>query len=138
MKDRRKAKSEFRAIDEDMGIFKRGVVDVRLHLTPLRRQSSRDDFICVGLVQDAEVEVVFPGRRKGMTGPLENQLIAIKKEAKASALPSIPVRARGTWRTRIIELDDLERQRVYQFLVSEWTIPGPNGAEVTYGEQPKL
>ena len=121
---------------EDSGIFKTGVVDVRMDLSPSRRRSSRGDLICIGFFEAAEVEVVFPGRRREETGPLEGELWRITRQARTASEARLPFEARGVWRTRVVDSDAVEVKRIYQFLVAQWSIRNADGLLTTYGEPP--
>jgi len=148
MQDRRNSEGLYSAIEEDIGLFKSGVVDVRIDVTPMRRTTSRGDLLCVGYLKDVEIEVVFPGRRRGDTGPLEAQLDRALKIRSDEALSKnrpmpmpmhvrYPLRARGTWRTRLIGLAEDEVERRYQFLAANWVIRDTAGLEKRFGEAPR-
>lgn len=135
MKDRR-SQDPPTPLREDHGIFKTGVVEVRLDLAPMSRTASRGDLVCIGHIADAEVEVVFPGRRQSETGPLKTELGRVAK-GKSGRTGRLPVRLRGIWRTRLIALDDVESIRMYQFLVSEWVLRNAQGLDTSFGEPPR-
>ncbi len=134
--ERRSLASKSSPLEDDRGIFKTGVVDVRVDLSPSRRRSSRGDLVFVGFFETAEVEVVFPGRRRTETGPLEEELWRVARRARTSSAARMPFEARGVWRTRVIESDAVEVTRIYQFLVAQWTIRNADGLSTTYGEPP--
>lgn len=134
--ERRSLESKPSPLEEDSGIFKTGVVDVRLDLSPSRRQSSRGDLICIGFFEDTEVEVVFPGRRCEDTRPLQSELGRIARRARTRSAARMPFQARGVWRTRVMETDEVEVTRIYQFLVAEWTLRNEDGLFTTYGAPP--
>ncbi len=48
----------------------------------------------------------------------------------------MPFEARGVWRARIMESDEVEVKRIYQFLVAEWTLRNEEGLFTTYGAPP--
>ena len=79
MQNRRNSEVVFSAIEEDIGLFKSDVVDVRIDVSPMRRTTSRGDLLCVGFLKDVEIEVVFPGRRRRDTGPMEAHLSYARK-----------------------------------------------------------
>ena len=137
MRERRSLEPDPSPLKEDRGIFKTGVVDIRLDLSPLRRRSSRGDLVCIGFIEDTEVEVVFPGRRAADTGPLDAELSHTVRRARSGQGARLPLRARGIWRSRVVELDKSEAKRVYQFLVAEWTLRNTAGLDTTYGELPR-
>ena len=148
MQDRRNSEVVFSAIEEDIGLFKSGVVDVRIDVTPMRRITTRGDLLCVGYLKDVEIEVVFPGRRRRDTGPMEAALDRSMKLRTKEALSKnrpmpmaihvrYPLRARGTWRTRLVGLEEDEVERRYQFLTASWTIRDAAGLEKSFGELPQ-
>lgn len=102
----------------------------------MSRTSSRGDLVCIGYIGDAEVEVVFPGRRQSETGPLKTELGRVTK-GKSGRAGRLPIRLRGIWRTRLISLDDVESKRMYQFLVSEWVLRNTQGLDTSFGEPPR-
>ena len=147
MPDRRQTSGDVCPKSEDWGIFKNSVVSIRLALSPLRRETSRGDLLCVGFLDDARVEVVFPGRRRKEASTLEDELdqFARKETAAAQsrgfAVPHairlrFPLYAEGIWRTRLDEADDDELERVYQFMAARWTFQTAEGAEMSSGEPP--
>lgn len=134
MPERRKDHSDICAIKEDRGIFKTGVVRVRLDVTPLRRKTSRGDVLCIGFFEESEIDVVIPGRRSLESGPLTAQLDkmvqAASREAARQKRPPypptalrFPLDAEGIWRIRI-EDEQEQIERRYQFLLSSWTVHG--------------
>jgi len=140
MHDRRNSELLYSAIEEDMGLFKSGVVDVRIDVSPMRRTTSRGDLLCVGYLKDVEIEVVFPGRRRRDTGPLEAELDRALKNRTKEALSKnrpmpvpmhvrYPLRAHGTWRTRLLGLEEDKVERRYQLLVANWMIRDAAGLE---------
>ncbi len=134
--ERRSLESKSSPLKEDIGLFKTGVVDVRLDLSPSRRHSSRGDLICIGFFENTEVEVVFPGRRCEDARPLESELGRIARRARTRSAARMPFQARGVWRARIMESDEVEVKRIYQFLVAEWTLRNDDGLLTTYGAPP--
>ncbi len=148
MHDRRTSEAPYSAIEEDIGLFKSGVVDVRIDVSPMRRTTTRGDLLCVGYLKEVEIEVVFPGRRRRETGPLEVELDQTLKRQTKNALAKnrpmplpmhvrYPLRARGTWRTRLLGEDTDEVERRYQFLIAHWTIRDAAGMEKNFGEPPQ-
>ncbi|MEM6384820.1 MAG: hypothetical protein AAF718_01160 [Pseudomonadota bacterium] len=119
---------------EDRGLYKSAVVDVSLTLTPFSKRSSRGDHIYMGAINGTDVEVVFPGRRAEKIDALRHAFS--KKKAAKPGDASLKFQARGVWRTRLVERDGMETERVYQFLVSEWIVPSDNGEGVLFGEPP--
>lgn len=148
MHDRRNSEGLYSPINEDIGLFKSGVVDVRIDVSPMRRTTSRGDLLCVGYLKDVEIELVFPGRRRRDTSPLETQLDRALKLRSNEALSKnrpmpmpihvrYPLRARGTWRTRLVGLDEDEVERRYQLLIASWVIRDAAGLEKQFGEAPR-
>ena len=141
MPERRKAKSENTALKEDRGIFKTGVVRVRLDVTPLRRKTSRGDLLCIAYIEDSEVDLIIPGRRCRDCGPLVRHLDSLvhtanreaaqaKRPPRPHTMLRFPLVADGVWRVRVEdEKEQIERR--YQFLMSSWTVHGQS-----FGGQP--
>lgn len=121
-------------LDEDRGIFKGEPVEVSLSLTPFFKESKRGDLIFMGVIDSAEVEIVFPGRRKAEVGALKTAVSRHHIASKGET--NFPFQARGIWRTRLVEGDAANAQRVYQFLVSEWVIFHDDGEGTTFGAPP--
>lgn len=136
MEDRRSQDPDPSPLREDRGIFKTGVVEVRLELAPMSRTTSRGDLACIGYIGDADVEVIFPGRRQSETGSLKAELARVAS-GKSGQAGRLPIRLRTIWRTRIIELDDVESKRIYQFLASEWVVRNRRGLDTNFGEPPR-
>ena len=131
---------------EDRGIFKTGTVEVRLEMTALHRKTKRGDILFVGFLDGTEVEVIFPGRRSVVTAPLISDISRFVSQVQRAAsqakkpAPDVteiryPLRAKGTWRSRLLG-DDNDFERKFQFLVAQWVIPGPNGTERHFGDLP--
>ena len=147
MSDRRRDPEDICPKTEDWGIFKNMTVLVRLDLTPLRRETSRGDLLCIGYLDDSRVEVVFPGRRRDAAAILETELDHfLRSENTAAQLRGAPIRhaaklrfplmAEGTWRTRLGDTDEDEVERIYQFMVASWTLLDHTGREQSFGEAP--
>lgn len=147
MSDRREDPKDVTPRTEDFGIFKNSIVSVQVDVTPLRRNTSRGDLLCAGYVDDARIEVVFPGRRreaaKAIEGELDRILRAENSAAQSRGLPMphainlrLPLKAEGTWRIRMVEADEEEWERVYQFMAARWTYCDQHGQEHSFGEPP--
>ena len=147
MPDQRKPLEDVSPLSEDWGIFKDSVVSVQLHLTPLRRETSRGDLLCIGFLGDARIEVLFPGRRRRAAIPLEKELDAfLRAETTAAASKGLaaphavtlrfPLNAEGIWRVRLNEADEDEVERVYQFLAARWKVRTQSGEDKEFGESP--
>ncbi len=132
---RRNRSSDTCDLKEDQGIFKTGVVDVRLELAPLHKRSKRGDLIVAGLIDGVDIEVVFPGRRERATGPLMAEMAHRAARTAVLTHALLPISARGIWRTRLIDPTDFRRARIYQFLAAEWQL---EDSGQTYGEPPKV
>ena len=133
--------------NEDWGIFKGSIVTVQLHLTPLRRSTTRNDLLCVGFLGGTRVEVVFPGRRRkdavALEADLDAYLRAKSRAARAKGLQAphvisirFPLSAEGVWRVRLDEAGDDDVERVYQFMAARWTWLDPEGGQKSSGETP--
>lgn len=119
---------------EDQGLFRSCPVDISLTLLPFSKKSSRGDLIYIGKIDGSEVEVLFAGRRAMDLGPLRR---AMRRHIKAPNSDSgIILNAKGVWRTRLVPLNDVETDRIYQFVVAEWSIPNENGGGTVFGEPP--
>ena len=147
MSDRRDDPEDITPKSEDWGIFKDSNVTVQLEVTPLRRETSRGDLLCAGYLDDARIEVVFPGRRREAAKTVEAELDRVFRAEKAAAqsrgLPMphainlrLPLAVEGTWRTRMVEAEEEEWERVYQFMVARWTFRDQHGQEISFGEPP--
>ncbi len=147
MPERRQEASDLSQIDEDWGIFKSSIVTVKMALTPLRRETGRGDLLCIGYLDDTRVEVVFPGRRRQAASTLEVELDHFLRahnsaaQSKGQPLPHaanlrFPLRAEGTWRTRLSETEDDEFERVYQFMAARWTFRDQFGQDQSDGGPP--
>ncbi len=147
MSDRRSPPEDVSPLTEDWGIFKNAVVTVQLSLTPLRKETSRGDLLFIADLDGARVEVVFPGRRRKDAVALEAELDHFQRQeariARSKGAPPphsanlrFPLRADGTWRTRLVETDQDEWQRVYQFLAASWSYNDQYGEEAVFGDLP--
>ncbi len=145
MPERRTLDDDNPDLREDRGIFKTGVVTVSLDVTPLRRKTSRGDILCVGFMNDVEIDVIFPGRRTSACKPLlvyldkmvnaARQLARRQKRLSPQPLDiRYTITAEGTWRVRTVETDNIPERR-YQFLAARWTIQDRNGERV-FGDLP--
>ena len=143
---RRKSERRNSAALDDAGLFKTGVVEIDIKLTPLRKRTSRGDLLFVGFMSETEVDVIFPGRRAGQTGPLLDVLDTMLRKANQAALnhnrplPAVyglqfPLRCQGYWRVSIRDDDDTLDRR-FQFLVARWTITAPDGTQQSFGDAP--
>ena len=128
---------------EDSRLFGRGVVEVGLELTPLRKSSSRGDVLFVGFISGVEIEVIFPGRRRAAITPLTAKLdrlsrVVTKMKTQPQSLYDLrySVRALGSWRNNTFEDKDGALERRHQFLVARWSFLDADGTERTYGEVP--
>lgn len=147
MPDRRDQLSVDPDLKEDAGIFKGGVVDVAFEVTPLRKRTTRGDMLVMGFINGVGIEVIFPGRRRASTGPLLSRLDHLVRQANREAqqakkpTPSMmqirfPLKAQGTWRTRIHRDPHDIVERTHQLLVARWTMRDGAGIERTYGDPP--
>ena len=147
MPDERQPIEDVTPSTEDWGIFKDSVVTVPFHLTPLRRETSRGDLMCIGFLEDTRIEVIFPGRRRRSAAALEKELdIFLQEERKAAlsrgqAAPHavtlrFPLYAEGIWRVRLNEDEEDEFARVYQFVAARWSYYNHLGEDQNMGESP--
>lgn len=147
MADHRPTDTDLSPEEEDWGTFKSSVVTVKMALTPLRRETNRGDLLCIGYLDEKRIEVLFPGRRRSAACSLERELDHFLRaqntaaQSKGQPLPHaanlrFPLRAEGTWRTRLSETDDDEFERVYQFLAARWTYRDQFGNDHSDGGAP--
>ena len=148
MPNQQKRAEDVSPLSEDWGIFGDSVVSIEIHLTPLRRETTRGDLLCIGFIGDARIEVLFPGRRRRAAIPLEKELDAFMREenrraaSRGLAAPHavklrFPLKAEGIWRVRLQEAEEDELERVYQFLAARWKLRTHRGEDKEYGESPK-
>ncbi len=147
MPDRRDQLSVVPDLKEDSGLFKGGVVEVAFEVTPLRKRTTRGDMLVMGFISGVEIEVIFPGRRRASTGPLLSRLDQLVRQANREAqqakrpAPSMtqiryPLKAQGTWRTRIHRDPHDIVDRTHQFLIARWMMRDGAGIERVYGDPP--
>ncbi len=147
MTDRRLEYTDATPMSEDWRIFKNAIVSVKLHLTPLKRETSRGDLLYVGYQDDTRIEVVFAGRRREMAQALELELGHFLKAENAAALSKgralphaatlrFPLHVEGAWRTRLAEVGDDEWERIYQFMAARWSFNDHRGVDQVSGDAP--
>ena len=146
MKDRRRDASDISAQLEDLGLFKTGLVEVPVELTPRITRTYRQDLMVTGLVKgQLEIDVIFAGRRLQDAAPLLATLRKLKQEALATAAakgvlpPDLltirsPVKIEGSWRPRFLRDKSGWETRTYQLLAARWAVVGRDGV-VTVGGQ---
>ncbi len=147
MPDQRLPLEDVSPSSEDWGIFKDSVVNVQIHLTPLRRETSRGDLMSVGFLDETRIEVIFPGRRRRAAVAFEKELDVFMRNETSAALSKglvkphavtlrFPIFAEGIWRVRLNEADEDEFERVYQFVAARWTFRNHKGQDQELGESP--
>lgn len=130
--------------EEDSRLFTSGPVDIEIELAPLTRVSSRNDFVCVGFIGQAEIEVIIAGRRRAAVTPLVSKLDWLARKAKKND-PSptalldarCRIRAMGSWRKVISEESMGLLERRHQFLVARWKFVDIDGIERSFGAAPE-
>ncbi len=120
-------------ISEDTGLFRKGLTQVRVQLTPRIGENGRGDWIVSAILpQGQEVEVVFAGRRAAAAKPLKQELLSmwllecqrVSRKGKKTADPRdvrLSVLIEGGWRT-IFNRDyaGMETRR-FQLIAARWT-----------------
>lgn len=128
----------------DERVFQNGVVRVMVDVTPEFRQSPQGDVMLRGYIGGKEIEVVFPGTRRGAALQLAQRLRRSVDLAKASARAGAPkaadlrqkLQVDGVWRVRLLA----ERQgmpvRRFQLVAARWRYRGADGVVHVDGTMP--
>lgn len=130
---------------EDGGLFKGGVVQVKLVLVPVFETTSRGDCSVRGFsAEGKDVTVIVAGRRRPHFQSLYDQLRYMYAQAhyqdsmrgiRMRNVNSIqlPVQCEGTWRARMT-LDEHGREtRDIQFMMARWAFQRHDGQTLTFG-----
>ncbi len=148
MTNRRRPPSEITPLIEDTGLFKREVRDVVVELIPVTNRSSRGDLIVQGIVRpEAEIEVVFAGRRLNEAVALVERMKVLRAQAVRTATNGqeamanirrmrLPVQVRGAWRLRFERDDSGWEVKSYQLLAAQWAFTDLDGYKRTCGWPP--
>ncbi len=135
---------------EDSGLFKGGIVQVKLALVPVFETSSRGDCTVRGFsAEGKDVTVIVAGRRRPHFQSLYDQLRYMYAQAhyqdnirglRMRNVNSIqlPVQCEGTWRARMT-LDEHGREtRSIQFMMARWAFQRHDGQTLTFGTAARL
>lgn len=148
MKNRRRPAVQITPLIEDSGLFKREVRDVLVELVPVFSRNNRGDLVVKGIVQpNAEVEVVFAGRRLREAASLVERMKKLRMQGARSALNGheamnqisrlrLPVRVRGTWRLRFEPDASGWEMKSYQLIAAQWGFTDLEGYTVLAGWPP--
>ncbi len=148
MTNRRRSVLQITPLIEDAGLFKREVRDVPLELVPVISRNNRGDLVVKGIVQpDAEIEVVFAGRRMREAAGLVAQLKKLRVQGVRTAMNGheamnnirrlrLPVQVRGTWRLRFDRDASGWEVKSYQLLAAQWAFADADGYTVLCGWPP--
>ncbi|KIC11982.1 hypothetical protein RA19_05010 [Leisingera sp. ANG-M1] len=149
MTNRRKPASQITPQYEDSGLFKREVRDVEVELVPVFSRNSRGDLVVKGIVKpEAEVEVVFAGRRTRDAAGLVERMKKLRTQGVRTALNGheamaqvrrlrLPVKVRGTWRLRFVADTSGWDLKTYQLLAAQWAFADLDGVTVCAGSPPE-
>ncbi|MEX0302540.1 MAG: hypothetical protein AB3N24_08965 [Leisingera sp.] len=149
MANRRRPASQITPLLEDAGLFKREVRDVEVELVPVFSRNNRGDLVVKGIVKpEAEVEVVFAGRRTRDAAALVERMKHLRAQGVRSAMNGheamsqvrrlrLPVKVRGTWRLRFISDASGWDLKTYQLLAAQWAFTDLDGMTVLSGRPPE-
>ncbi|UWQ28118.1 hypothetical protein [Leisingera sp. M523] len=148
MTNRRRPVLQITPLIEDAGLFKREVRDVPLELVPVFSRNNRGDLVVKGIVQpDAEIEVIFAGRRMREAAGLVTQMKKLRVQGVRTAMHGheamnsirrlrLPVQVRGTWRLRFDRDASGWEVKSYQLLAAQWAFADADGYTVLCGWPP--
>ena len=137
--ERRMSITESLNLTEDRALFRSGMVNITVELTPERRRSSRGDLVLRAYVAEKEIEVVFTGRRHAAAVPLLHRLQHLLQAAgQGDKRPSITVRIDGVWRIRMMAERDGIADRRFQLIAARWHFEGRDGIKHLHGEMPVM
>jgi len=135
--ERRPTITESLNLTEDRALFRSGLVNINVDLTPERRRSSRGDMVLRAYVGEKEIEVVFTGRRHAAAVPLLHGLHHLLQASSGiESRPSIKVRIDGVWRIRMMTDRDGIADRRFQLVAARWQFEGRDGVKHLHGEMP--
>ncbi|WP_052248819.1 hypothetical protein [Leisingera sp. ANG-Vp] len=150
MANRRRPASQITPLSEDAGLFKREVRDVDVQLVPVFSRNNRGDLVVKGIVKpEAEVEVVFAGRRTREAAALVERMKHLRAQGVRTAVTGheamaqvrrlrLPVKIRGTWRLRFIADESGWDLKTYQLLAAQWAFTDLDGNTVLSGHPPEV
>ncbi len=125
-------------------LFRSGVVQVLVDVTPEWRRSPQGDLMLRGFIAEKEIEVVFPGRRRvaaaQLTQRLQKNVDHAKQVAKVAGRPPSMIRQKltvdGIWRVRLLAEQQGMPVRRFQLVAARWRFRGADGIVHVDGEIP--
>lgn len=146
----RRASSSVSEKDEDTGLFATQLCQIMVELIPQSRRNDRNDLVIRGFVdRKFEIDVYFAGRRTAEAGPLEAQLKALLRAARAIAQAArnnppaietlrLPVRIEGAWRRTRKRDESGWETGSYHFVAARWSLLDQDGKTISFGKAPSL
>lgn len=146
----RKPPHEVTDASEDAGLFPTAICQTMVELIPQTRRNDRGDLIIRGFVdRKFEIDVFFAGRRVSEVGPLEAQLKALLRAARAIAVAAdnpppkvetlrLPVRVEGAWRRTAKRDETGWETSAHHLVAARWSLLDQNGNTVSFGQKPVL
>ena len=133
-------------VDSDAGLFRSGIVQIAVEVTPYRRRSPNGDLVLRGFIENKEIEVVFPGRRQVEAAPLlthlQQQAKVVKRSLDGADRLAVvgntrqKLRIDGVWRVRLLAEENGMPVRRFQLVAARWRYRGANGVEHLCGHLP--
>lgn len=135
---------------EDSGLFRGGVVQVRLALVPVFDTTSRGDCVVRGFnANGKDVSVIVAGRRRPHFESLYNQLRYMYAQAHyADHMRGVtmrdvnsiqlPVQCEGSWRARVKLNEHGVETGSVQFLLARWAFNTHDGKTLRFGTAARL
>ncbi|OED50368.1 hypothetical protein AB838_02365 [Rhodobacteraceae bacterium (ex Bugula neritina AB1)] len=148
MTNHRRPAAQITPTIEDAGLFKREVRDVAVALVPVFSRNTRGDLVVKGIVPpDAEIEVVFAGRRMRDVGNLVMRMKRLRAAGVRAAMTGhqamnsirqlrLPVNIRGTWRFRFQPDPSGWEVKSYQLIAAQWVFADQDGVTMRAGWPP--
>lgn len=150
MTNRRLEQKHVTPQSEDAGLFKRELRDVPVELIPVVNRNNRGDLLIKGIVRpDAEIEVLFAGRRKPEAAGLLHRIKKLREQGLRTATNGheammqirrlrLPVQVRGNWRIRFEPDEEGWDLKCYQLLAAQWAFTDHKGFNVLCGFPPEV
>lgn len=135
---------------EDAGLFTTEVTQVTVDLVPSMSRNGRDDLLVRGFIgPHTAITVCFAGRRGAQALAVERRLrmmwsraVKLADQAKQlmpdSDTVRLPVRIEGAWRPIFQRDASGWERRTHHLIAARWSLVGPDGASVAYGEPPAV
>lgn len=134
--------------EEDHALFLPPLGQCEIALIPRFRLNERNERVIHGLLPgDAEVEVLFAGRRIPLADPLISRLQHLWSRAQSETGLKAPTRPEsvrlrtaiyGSWRSRFDYDADGWQTKRYQLVAAIWRIHDATGRPITRGSAPML